>query len=204
MAQPYKNEGAEYSSQPQKKHSLSRLSPDEQLNWSQIGETLTLLALAVAQIDTSMKEGNDSVDTLTHSFTAIAGKSRLLLDHFAKASSEAPDEIKEAAEVIHQEVGKAVVAFQFYDRLSQRMEHIGESLEKTGHLISDPAGRYMEREWAKLQDEIKANYTMEAERIMFEHILAGRSIAEALEIYHHHFNKPMDDAFGTDDDIELF
>ena len=139
-----------------------------------------------------------------HSFTAIAGKSRLLLDHFAKASSEAPDEIKEAAEVIHQEVGKAVVAFQFYDRLSQRMEHIGESLEKTGHLISDPAGRYMEREWTKLQDEIKANYTMEAERIMFEHILAGRSIAEALEIYHHHFNKPMDDAFGTDDDIELF
>ncbi|MEE3161123.1 MAG: hypothetical protein VX283_09505, partial [Pseudomonadota bacterium] len=60
------------------------------------------------------------------------------------------------------------------------------------------------KEWVQLQSEIKANYTMEAERIMFEHILAGRSIAEALEIYHHHFNKPMDDSFGTDDDIELF
>lgn len=186
------------------RHSLSRSVPDDQLNWSQIGETLTLLALAVAQIDTSMKEGNDSVDTLTHSFTSIASKSRLLLDHFAKVDPNAPQEIKNAAEIIHAEVGKAVVAFQFYDRLSQRMEHVGESLEKMGHLISDPKGRYIEKEWVQLQSEIKANYTMEAERIMFEHILAGRSIAEALEIYHHHFNKPMDDSFGTDDDIELF
>ena len=70
------------------RHSLSRSVPDDQLNWSQIGETLTLLALAVAQIDTSMKEGNDSVDTLTHSFTSIASKSRLLLDHFCKGRPE--------------------------------------------------------------------------------------------------------------------
>ena len=117
------------------RHTLSRSVPDDQLNWSQIGETLTLLALAVAQIDTSMKEGNDSVDTLTHSFTSIASKSRLLLDHFAKVDPDAPQDIKDAAEIIHQEVGKAVVAFQFYDRLSQRMEHVGESLEKMGHLI---------------------------------------------------------------------
>ncbi len=116
------------------RHSLSRSVPDDQLNWSQIGETLTLLALAVAQIDTSMKEGNDSVDTLTHSFTSIASKSRLLLDHFAKVDPNAPQEIKNAAEIIHAEVGKAVVAFQFYDRLSQRMEHVGETgiLKKNG------------------------------------------------------------------------
>ncbi|MEK9711293.1 MAG: hypothetical protein VW258_01895 [Thalassolituus sp.] len=190
--------------QPQR-HSLSRrLTNPEQPNWSQIGETLTLLALAVAQIDTSMKDGNDSVDTLTNSFTTIATKTSMLLQHFEKAGSQIPDEIKDAAETIHREIGKAVVAFQFYDRLSQRMEHVGDSLERTGHLISDPQSRYLSDEWASLQSDIKSNYTMEAERIMFEHILAGRSIAEALEIYHHHFNKPMEDSFGTDDDIELF
>lgn len=190
------------------RHTLSRTvhhqHDDDHVNWSQVGETLTLLALAVAQIDTSMKEGNESVDTLTGSFTLIANKTSMLLDHFDKDGEDTPAEIKEAAQIIHQEIGKAVVAFQFYDRLSQRMEHVGDSLEKMGHLICDPKTRYLANEWQSLQDKIKSNYTMEAERIMFEHILAGRSIAEALDIYHHHFNKPMEDSFGTDDEIELF
>ncbi|WP_300427497.1 hypothetical protein [uncultured Thalassolituus sp.] len=195
--------------QPQR-HSLSgHLSSNdparqEQLNWSQISETLTMLALAVAQIDTSMKDGNESVDTLTNSFTRIAGSTSMLLNHFDHAGADTPQEIKDAAVLIHQEIGKAVVAFQFFDRLSQRMEHVGESLEFMGHLISDPGTRYKVDSWKELQDKIKANYTMEAERIMFEHILAGQSIAEALQIYHHHFTKGDNDSFGTDDDIELF
>ena len=73
-----------------------------------------------------------------------------------------------------------------------------------GHLIADPAQRYQPRPWDGLQQEIKSNYTMEAERIMFEHIMAGHSVAEALEIYHHHFSQQDADDFGTNDDIELF
>lgn len=189
--------------QPQR-HSLSGTIDKEEPNWSQISETLTLLALAVAQIDTSMKDGNDSVDTLTSSFTQIANNTTTLLNHFSQNDSTTPPNIVQAAEQIHQDIGKAVIAFQFYDRLSQRMEHVGDSLEKMGHLISNPQGRYIEKNWRTLQNNIKGNYTMEAERLMFEHILAGRSIAEALHIYQHHFNKPIDDSFGTDDDIELF
>ena len=190
--------------QPQR-HSLSgTVTNTDEPNWSQIGETLTLLALAVAQIDTSMKDGNDSVDTLTSSFTQIANNTSMLLNHFSRDDTNTPPEIVQAAEQIHQDIGKAVVAFQFYDRLSQRMEHVGDSLERMGHLISNPQTRYIEDDWRDLQDKIKGNYTMEAERLMFEHILSGRSIAEALKIYHHHFSKPMDDSFGTDDDIELF
>jgi hypothetical protein len=63
--------------QPQR-HSLSgTVTNTDEPNWSQIGETLTLLALAVAQIDTSMKDGNDSVDTLTGSFTQIANNTSI-------------------------------------------------------------------------------------------------------------------------------
>jgi len=44
---------------------------------------------------------------------------------------------------------------------------------------------------------------MEGERLMFEHIMMGVSVEEALEIYHHNFNNvSQDDAEG--DDIELF
>jgi hypothetical protein len=45
---------------------------------------------------------------------------------------------------------------------------------------------------------------MEAERIMFEHIMRGHSVAEALEIYHHQFTNDQDESFDTDDDVELF
>ena len=44
---------------------------------------------------------------------------------------------------------------------------------------------------------------MEEERLMFEHIMNGASVSEALEIYRHHFEqaaKKDDDS----DEVELF
>ena len=77
------------------------------------------------------------------------------------------------------------------------------SLCKLCELISS-TDRYEDpAEWRILQENIRDSYTMEAERLMFEHIMMGVSVDEALEIYHHNFNgMPTDDA--TDDDIELF
>lgn len=51
-------------------HSGSR-SPD--LDWSQVRETVKLLAVSVALVQSSMKEGDSSVNTLTDSFTSIVG-----------------------------------------------------------------------------------------------------------------------------------
>jgi hypothetical protein len=46
---------------------------------------------------------------------------------------------------------------------------------------------------------------MEEERLMFEHIMQGASVEQALEIYKHRFSEKermQDD--GTNDEIELF
>jgi hypothetical protein len=48
---------------------------------------------------------------------------------------------------------------------------------------------------------------MESERIMFEHIMRGHSVADALEIYHHQFQTDSStqlENFDTDDEVELF
>lgn len=45
---------------------------------------------------------------------------------------------------------------------------------------------------------------MEAERIMFEFIMRGGSVKEALEIYHHHFIEKQHHDDSTNDEIELF
>lgn len=190
----------------QQRHTLgaySKLSHNEP-DWSQVSETLSMLALAVAQIDTSLHEGGQSVDSLTTSFTAMAENTSRLLQLAGGSGAGISAEAGQIAQALQQEIQQAIVAFQFYDRLSQRLNHVGDSLEQMGHLIADPAQRYTPVPWESLQKKIKTNYTMEAERIMFEHIMAGHSVAEALEIYHHHFENSRDDSFGTDDDIELF
>jgi hypothetical protein len=109
-----------------------------------------------------------------------------------------------AAEELSERVQQAIIAFQFYDRLNQRLDHASHSLEKIGHLIANSSERYQESAWRNAQEDIKNSYTMESERIMFEHIIQGHSVAEALEIYQHQFKKEKNEGFGTDNDNELF
>lgn len=201
------------------RHTLGSVSGAAQgePDWSQIGETLAMLALAIAQIDTSLNEGSQSVDQLTQSFTTMAANTQKILQltsqptdkadthkHANQPDSAAGSDISGLAHQVNDEIQQAVIAFQFYDRLTQRLEHVGDSLERMGHLMADAKERYQPDAWRALQEHIKGNYTMEAERIMFEHIMAGHSVSQALEIYRHHFEQRDDESFGTSDEIELF
>jgi Inhibitor of growth proteins N-terminal histone-binding len=192
------------------RHTLGSQDTLPSLNFSQVGETISMLALTVAQIETSMKEGDQSVNQLTDSFTDLASHSQEIIKEAQKLDKNIPHEAEIrrnmllAAEGLSEKIQKAVIAFQFYDRLTQRLDHASHSLEKIGHLIADSGERYQEEAWRNVQDNIKNSYTMEAERIMFEHIMRGHSVAEALEIYQHQFKKDSEETFDTDDDIELF
>lgn len=196
------------------RHSIAgQAHPENQeMDWSQVGETLAMLALAVAQIETSLNEGGQSVDKLSTNFTAMADNTRRILQITEVKSSQLEEptasniksEIHQIASRVNQEIQESIIAFQFYDRLSQRLDHVSNSLEQVGHLMADSGERYQPSSWKALQLKIKGFYTMEAERIMFEHIMAGHSVSQALEIYHHHFEQSANDDFGTEDEIELF
>lgn len=188
-------------SKPDRRSLSAQSNGDEQPDWSQISETLTLLALAVSQIDTSLHESNDSIGELTEQFSAIADCAQQLA---ALSDADHYQQVRSLAESIQGSIQKSVVSFQFYDRLCQRLEHVGDSLEEMGHLIASPKQRYQRAAWRRLQSDIKSNYTMEAERLMYEYILSGHSIAEALQIYRHHFERRDDDTQGTNDEIEFF
>ncbi len=166
-----------------------------------------MLALAVAQVESSMTDGAQSVDTLTQSFTHMAHYIKKIRTVTQKVTPDTLQTFQEVIEstaiTLEENVQDAVVAFQFYDRISQRLDHVCKSLDQLGGLINDPAALYNPSSWHALQENIKSSYSMEAERIMFEHILRGHSIQDALEIYRHHFNKgeePSEDG----DEIELF
>ncbi|HEC16552.1 MAG TPA: hypothetical protein ENI99_08300 [Sedimenticola sp.] len=158
-------------------------SPD--LDWSQVGETVRMLELAAAQINIALREGDDSVEVLSRSFTAMVGmvdtiaataESEDCLEH----NSVALQTIKQNCDMVRTQMQSAIVAFQFYDRLSQQLTHVTHSLESLGELVSDQSRLFNPSEWKVLQDKIRSRFSMQEEQDMFDALLAGATIEEAL------------------------
>ena len=173
-----------------------------------IKETVSMLFLAVCQIEASIKESNTSVDSLTASFTDLAKHSREVDQHVQEMTDLSDiDNIKrqvsETSIEMQTKINQAITAFQFYDRVSQRLDHVARNLERVSDVIGNPADINNPGIWEHIQNEVKNSYSMESERIMFEHIMRGASVKEALEIYHHHF-KQEESSDNCDDEIELF
>lgn len=169
------------------------------LDWSQVQETVRMLNLAVTQLERTMSDGSESVNALTETFASLIGgiqaigmAAKNLPDTPEKATIEA--NVNPAAEKIN----TAIIAFQFYDKLSQRLAHVSNSLDALGKLIANPTRLFNPYEWHGLQAMIKSKYTIEQDRIMFEAILSGATVDEALALSTK--GKQQED----DGDVELF
>lgn len=159
---------------------------DPDLDWSQVRETVRMLQLAVAQIDMSLREGDDSVQTLSNSFTSMITS----VNEISRISNEleCPEENSMVAQIICSESGKitwkmqeSIVAFQFYDKLSQRLSHVSHALAALAVLVDDKTRLYNPIEWTELQGKIRSRYSMREEQEMFDLLLSGATIDEALE-----------------------
>ncbi len=157
----------------------SAQNPD--LDWSQVRETVRMMNLAVAQIEMSMKEGDDSVDTLTDAFTTMAARVQVIEKLAKKNDDVESKQIVEQCEAVAGEMQHAIMAFQFYDKLTQRLSHVSHSLASLVDLVGDNVRLYNPIEWLLLQEKIKSKYTMPAEHDMFEKMMQGMSIEEVLQ-----------------------
>jgi hypothetical protein len=174
-------------------------NPD--LDWSQVRETVMLLNVAIAQIENALRSGDESVAVLAESFTSMMGN----IEEVAAAAENLPQSneastIQNNCSAVSQKMHAAIIAFQFYDKLAQRLTHLTHSLDALSELVKDPDDLYNPYSWRGLQQRIKAKYTLESDKAMFEAILAGHPVAEALRISQEHESH----AAQKDDDIELF
>lgn len=179
-------------------------APD--LDWSQVRETVLMLELAAGQVEAAMTDSNSSVEVLTDTFTALADT----LQNIDAAVDTLPDtignglvkaDIQANTQVVAQKVQQAIVAFQFYDKLVQRLDHVCLSLAGLSSLVSDRTRLYNPSEWQALQQEILAKYTMIEERAMFEAVLNGATVKEALDAY---MAARMQEVESSGGEIELF
>lgn len=177
--------------------SSTALSPD--LDWSQVNETVRMLNLAVAQISLAMHEGEDSVGSLTKSFTGMVDRVNEIASTVQSVSdTQEKETILGDCTQVQSGIQQTIVAFQFYDRLSQRLDHVRGALEQLSDLVSDKSRLFQPEQWRDLQLAIRSRYTMQEEQDMFDILLSGASIDEALEVVRARLNE------GDIDDIELF
>lgn len=179
--------------------SAKPFTPD--LDWTQVRETSKLLTLSAGQVEDLLATSDLSVNTLTDSFTFIVEHMRTIYAHVQDFDdTPARDEILHYCVETSDLIEKSIIAFQFYDRMQQCLQHVTANLKGLSQLVESPERLYNPFEWNKFQMEIRARYTMESEKVMFDAILDGKSIEEALAIKAALEAQKSDD----DDDIELF
>ena len=93
------------------------------LDWSQIRETVKLLAVSVAQVEGSMRIGDESVNVLTATFTDMVADMNAIQSLLTTLE---PSEQRHAV-LIHcsatqVKIYSSIVAFQCYDRLQQGLQ----------------------------------------------------------------------------------
>jgi hypothetical protein len=174
------------------------------LDWSQVRETVRMINLAVAQIDMAMRQSDDSIDALTGSFTTMVDHVNTISQAAARITGEANlsaiEDIQQSCQQVNANMQHSIVAFQFYDKLSQRLDHVNHSMTQLAALVADQARLYNPNEWVALQDRIRGRYTMQEEQEMFNALLKGATIEQALDLCRDKVNHMTSSA----EDIELF
>ena len=172
------------------------------LDWSQVRETVLMLELAAVQIESAMKDSNSSVEVLTQSFTTMASYVKMISDTVRTLPDEgntgiAKKNLGGASEHVAGMMHQAIIAFQFYDKLVQRLTHVGSGLGELGGLVSDTGRLFNPGEWVALQQKIKSGYSTAEEVAMFNAVMQGTPVHEAVDRF-------MAEMKDRADDIELF
>lgn len=137
-------------------------------------ETARFLDLAAAQVEVALREGEADLGALTEAFAAIGAELQRV-----RALDPAPP-VASACSRMENQLAVAVVAFQFFDRLSQRLQHVQEALQRIAGIVSDGSDVPGHEAWERLRRNIRASYSMEHERLMFDLLVGGASADEVL------------------------
>lgn len=143
-------------------------------DWHYRQDAQKLLNLSVAQIKSILSDGGDSVSELTESFIRMAQTLNDLINHQTDIDHTDLHDIK------HQ-IEQGIIAFQFYDRVSQRLEHVSNSLDGMRSLIEEDNQRHSPDAWINLKKQIQERLTMRSEHQLFDDILRGVPLEEALK-----------------------
>ena len=186
------------------------------LGAEEVQQTILMLNLSIAQIDLSISEGDHSVNALIDSFTYMSQQ----LEQIKEASNEflesaVDTDIVEAHNAVltghtSELAGKmqqAVIAFQFYDKLSQRLNHVSHGLSGLADIVSHEMRVKDKAEWESFKQDVRKGTTMREEEELFELIFDQKvPTKDAIDIIKGRMLQRMnkEKLVEEEDEIELF
>jgi hypothetical protein len=174
-------------------------------NWSPQQQTARMLALCEAQMEAATHDSDTAVDTLISSFSDLMTLVRELsaesnMNHSdtqtIKFASE--EEMKQRYLKLMRQVNNAIVAFQFYDKLSQRLGHVRYSLSTLALFICDRMNSQKPEHWEKLLGTLSRLYRTAEERAIFDGIVSSLTVNSSEK------PKPLSQDIMPEGSIELF
>ena len=119
-----------------------------------------VLELVAMQLEVAMQNAASQAERLSCSvaaFTIVGARMRATND----------PKLAEFASAIEEEAGRAMMAMQFHDQLTQRVTHVRDALgDVHDELLSERAPR-----WNELVAKMRGHYTMEDERRLFDLVM---------------------------------
>jgi hypothetical protein len=149
--------------------------------WSPERQLAQMLDLCEAQMESALAESDGAVSLLIKTFEALAETMRAARSAAAKLPLESrpDDDFAKQLESMSEQMASAVVAFQFYDKLTQRLGHVRYSLSTLALFVCDPLRSAERSQWGRLFTSLRRLYRTEEERRLFQMMLDGTSADDA-------------------------
>lgn len=197
-----------------KEANMAKQEADYVLGSKEVQQTILVLNLSIAQIDLSITEGDNSVNTLIDSFTYMSHHIQQIQQAGSKLAemSQQTDDVVEHKSILMSEANElsakmqqAIIAFQFYDKLSQRLEHVSHGLTGLAEIVSHEMKVKNESEWEAFKSSVRKGTTMREEEELFE-LIFDQHIPneEAIEVMKVRMRDRMHQEEQVEEDIEFF
>lgn len=187
---------------------------DYVLGSKEIQQTILILNLSIAQIELSITEGDHSVNALIDSFRFMSQHIEEIQNATAEIGQvETQDEafhkqhsllLNQASE-LSQKIQQAIIAFQFYDKLSQRLGHVSHGLSGLAEIVSHEMKVKSVQEWDDFKLAVRRGTTMKEEEELFELIFDQQIPSiQAIAIMKERISQRLHEQQDDQEDIELF
>jgi hypothetical protein len=167
--------------------------------WTPEQQIARMLLLCEAQMESALSESDVAMDELIKSFKGLIEAGQALGTQ-SEATGEAAD-LAQQLDALRKQTAAAVVAFQFYDKLTQRLGHVRYSLSALAMFVCDREKAHERDQWRRLFSTLRRLYRTEDERELFKLMVEGASAEEARE---HIQQSTLTLRAGPTGEIELF
>ena len=170
--------------------------------WTPEQQIAHMLQLCEAQMESALSESDLAVEQLVQSFAAVIEAGQALTVANDQQSSQAgAGNLSQHLEAMKRQTAAAIVAFQFYDKLTQRLGHVRYSLSALALFVCDRAKAGEREQWCRLFSTLRRLYRTEEERQIFTMMVDGASAEQAREHIHQTTLTLRTDAAG---EVEIF